>query len=190
MTAVVPRGAWHRFRSAGYGVVFSATIPGPHVEQDVDDPRPHLDKAARESQPANASPSIFDLPAEAAKLTMFRGLTPKTRFSDRKGSAVRLGDYRDGMLILGKSAGTSHWETHPADELVHVLDGTRVLEIVGEDGPPEAFELRGGMVAVVPRATWHRVRSVEGGTVMSATIPGEHIELDVDDPRAHLRQPA
>jgi hypothetical protein len=68
-------------------------------------------------------PTIIDLNAEAAKLTMFRGLTPQTTRAERKGSAAQLPRYRDGLLLLGKSAGTGHWETHPEDELVHVLDG-------------------------------------------------------------------
>jgi len=62
------------------------------------------------------TPSIIDLNAELAKLTMFRGLTPQTKRAERRGSGTQLGSYRDGILIAGKSAGTSHWETHPEDE--------------------------------------------------------------------------
>src|SRR5262249_8375613 len=124
-----------------------------------------------------------DLNAELAKLTMFRGLTPRTTREERRGSATQLGPYRDGILIAGKSAGTSHWEDHAEDELVHVLDGTKILDIVCDDGPPKSFEVRAGMMAIVPKGTWHRFRSAEGGTTWSATLPGGHIELDVDDPR-------
>jgi mannose-6-phosphate isomerase-like protein (cupin superfamily) len=129
------------------------------------------------------TPSIIDLNAELAKLTMFRGLTPQTKRAERRGSGTQLGSYRDGILIAGKSAGTSHWETHAEDELVHVLDGTKTLEIVCDDGPPKSFVLRPGMIAVVPQGAWHRFRSTEGGTTWSATLPGDHIELDIDDPR-------
>ena len=69
-------------------------------------------------------PIIINLTAELAKLTMFRGLTPTTTRAERRGSGMQLGPYRDGILIAGKSAGTSHWEDHAEDELVHVLDGT------------------------------------------------------------------
>jgi len=55
-------------------------------------------------------PSIIDLNAELAKLTMFRGLTPRTTRAERQGSATLLGSYRDGILFAGKNAGTSHWE--------------------------------------------------------------------------------
>ena len=129
------------------------------------------------------TPSIIDLNAELAKLTMFRGLTPTTTRAERQGSATLLGPYRDGILFAGKNSGTSHWEDHSEDELVHVLDGAKILDIVCDDGPPKSFEVRAGMIAIVPKGTWHRFRCAEGGTSWSATLPGDHIELDVDDPR-------
>jgi mannose-6-phosphate isomerase-like protein (cupin superfamily) len=136
-----------------------------------------------EGEMESKTPSIIDLNAELAKLTMFRGLTPQTTRAERRGSGTQLGLYRDGILIAGKSAGTSHWETHPEDELVHVLDGTKTLDIVCDDGPPKSFVIHAGMIVVVPQGAWHRFRSAEGGTTWSATLPGDHIELDVDDPR-------
>ena len=129
------------------------------------------------------TPTIVDLNAELAKLTMFRGLIPQTTRGERQGSAALLGPYRDGILFAGKSAGTGHWEDHAEDELVHVLDGTKILDIVCDDGPPRSFVVRAGMIAIVPRGAWHRFRSAEGGTSWSATLPGDHIESDVDDPR-------
>jgi quercetin dioxygenase-like cupin family protein len=130
-------------------------------------------------------PTIIDLNAEAAKLTMLRGQAPLTTPAKRKGSMARLGPYRDGILLLGTSAGTGpgHWETHPEDELIHILEGTRTLEIVCDDGPPRSFELRAGTIAVVPKGAWHRFHSAGVGMVLSAVLPGEHIDLDVDDPR-------
>ena len=129
------------------------------------------------------TPTIVHLNAELAKLTMFRGLIPQTTRGERQGSAALLGPYRDGILFAGKSAGTGHWEDHAEDELVHVLDGTKILDIVSDDGPPRSFVVSAGMIAIVPRGAWHRFRSAEGGTSWSATLPGDHIESDVDDPR-------
>jgi len=108
------------------------------------------------------TPSIIDLNAEAAKLTTFRGQTPRTTRAERKGSTTQLARYRDGLLLLGKSAGTGHWETHPEDELVYVLDGAATLDIVREDGP-ESFALSAGMIAVVPQGAWHRFQSRMAG---------------------------
>jgi mannose-6-phosphate isomerase-like protein (cupin superfamily) len=188
MIAVIPQGAWHRFHSVGVGTVMSATIPGDHIDLDVDDPRtskPDLDigKTLR-------SPSIIDLNAELAKLTMFRGRTPRTTFAERKGSAANLAPYRDGILLLSKwSGGKTHWETHPADELVWALDGTVILDIVEEDRL-QSHALGQGMMVVVPQGAWHRFHSAHDHTAMSVTVPGEHIDLDVDDPRQVARQPA
>jgi mannose-6-phosphate isomerase-like protein (cupin superfamily) len=128
-------------------------------------------------------PSIIDLNAELAKRTMLHGLTPQTTRAERQGSATLLGPYREGILSAGKNVGTSHWEDHAEDELVHVLDGTKILDIVCDDGPPKSFELRAGMIAIVPKGTWHRFRSPEGGTTWNAALPGDHIEHDVHDPR-------
>ena len=179
--AIVPQGAWHRVLSADGGTTFSATIPGDHIERDVDDPRtgtPGLDigKGLR-------PPSIVDLTAELAKLTMFRGRTPRSTAADRKDSSARLAAYRDGAMSLTKFAGKGHWESHPADELIHVLDGAATLEMVVDDRP-QSFALHAGMIAVNPRGTWHRFSSADGVALLAVTpSPSEVIDLDIDDPR-------
>jgi quercetin dioxygenase-like cupin family protein len=129
-------------------------------------------------------PSIIDLNAEIAKLTMFRR-SPDSTPAERTGSVAQLAAYRDGLLLAIKASGKDHWERHLAgDELVHILDGTANLEIVCDDGPPRSFVLRAGTVAVIPRGAWHRLLSSEGATQMAVTpFPGETIERDVDDPR-------
>src|SRR6266581_671706 len=133
---------------------------------------------------ASGMPSVIDLDAELAKLTMFRR-TPHSTREETKGSVSRLASYRDGLLLALKSAGTDHWERHlTGDELIHVLDGSTTLEIVCDDGPPKSFALGAGMIAVIPQGAWHRFHSSEGATQMAATpFPGENIDLDVDDPR-------
>jgi mannose-6-phosphate isomerase-like protein (cupin superfamily) len=135
-------------------------------------------------------PTIIDLNAELGRLTMFRGRTPATTFSDRRGTAAVLTDYRDGILLLAKFEGKSHWEVHSEDELFHILDGTMTVDSVCDDGPPKSVVVEAGMIASIPRGTWHRVRSADGVTALSATIPGDHIELDVDDPRPALAESA
>jgi mannose-6-phosphate isomerase-like protein (cupin superfamily) len=132
---------------------------------------------------ATELPSIIDLSAELAKLTMFRR-TPHSTRDETKGSVARLASYRDGLLLALKSAGTDHWERHlTGDELIHVLDGSTTLEIVCDDGPPKSFRLAAGMIAVIPQGAWHRSHS-EGNTHLGLTpFPGEHVERDVDDPR-------
>src|SRR5216683_5436490 len=55
------------------------------------------------------TPSIIDLNAELAKLTMFRGRTPQSTMADRQGSGARLASYRDGVLFVTKFAEKGHW---------------------------------------------------------------------------------
>lgn len=188
--AVIPQGAWHRFLSVDFAMMMSATIPGEHVELDVDDPRPHVRAASVERQCASGPPGIVDLGGELAKLTMFRR-TPQATAADRAGSVAELAPYRDGLLLAIKAAGTDHWERHlTGDELIHVLGGSATLEIVCDDGPPKSFALRAGTIAVIPQGAWHRFVSAEGFAQMAVTpFPGETVELDVDDPRTAAHKP-
>lgn len=136
------------------------------------------------------APSIIDLNAEIARLTMFRR-TPRSTREETKGSVARLASYRDGLLLAIKSSGKDHWERHlTGDEMIHVLDGSTILEIVCDDGPPKSFALHCGMIAVIPQGAWHRSHSSAGKTQINATpFPGDHIELDVDDPRTEEPKP-
>jgi hypothetical protein len=50
--------------------------------------------------------------------------------------------------------------------------------------------LSAGMMAVIPQGAWHRFRSADGVTLMTATLqPSELIQRDVDDPRKVEPQP-
>jgi mannose-6-phosphate isomerase-like protein (cupin superfamily) len=143
-----------------------------------------------EREMQSRTPSIIDLNAELAKLTMFQR-TPNSTVADRKGSVARLASYRDGLLLAIKASGRDHWERHlTGDELIHVLDGSASLEIVCDDGPPKSFPLRAGTIAIIPQGTWHRFLSSEGFAQIATTpFPGETIEIDVDDPRTVERKP-
>jgi mannose-6-phosphate isomerase-like protein (cupin superfamily) len=180
MIAVIPKGAWHRSHSEGNTHLGLTPFPGEHVEHDVDDPRR---ERKPEGKTENRTPDIVDLNAEVAKLTVFRGRTPRSTMADRQGSASRLASYRDGALTATKFAGKGHWEKHIADELIHILDGMATLDVASDDGP-KSLALRAGMVTVIPQGMWHRFHSAEGVTLMTATpFPSETIEDDLDDPR-------
>lgn len=130
--------------------------------------------------------TVIDLTAELAKLTMLQGRTPQTTGADRVGSSAQLAAYRDGSLFTGKFSGKGAWERHTkGDELVHILDGSATLDLAAGDGPLRSVALRAGMMAVVPQGVWHRFRSPDGVTLMTATpLPTDHVRDDVDDPRA------
>jgi mannose-6-phosphate isomerase-like protein (cupin superfamily) len=136
--------------------------------------------------------TVIDLTAELAKMTMLRGRTPQTTGADRVGSSAQLAAYRDGAIFTGKFSGNGAWERHmQGDELVHILDGSTMLDIVTGEGPVQSLSVRAGMLAIVPQGAWHRFRSSGGVTLMTATpLPTDHVRLDVDDPRTVEPQPA
>ena len=134
--------------------------------------------------------AIVDLKAELAKLRTLRGRTPETPAAEREGAFAKLAPIRDGNVFLAKFAGESSWERHPqGDELVQIVDGSTILHVMTADGP-QAHQLSAGMVAIVPRNTWHRFEAPDGVSLMTATPqPTQHLSVAVDDPRG-LEAPA
>jgi mannose-6-phosphate isomerase-like protein (cupin superfamily) len=127
--------------------------------------------------------ALFDLDAELAKLTMFRGRTPTSTREDRKGSSTRLATYRDATIFVNKSAGRGAWERHPdGDEFVYIIDGAATLHVVTDTGT-QSIPVDTGKLAIVPAGAWHRFDYPEGVTLMTIT-PGqsEYVRADVTDP--------
>jgi quercetin dioxygenase-like cupin family protein len=128
--------------------------------------------------------AAIDLKAEFAKLKMLDGRTPTSSDADRKGAFARLAPYRDGAIFSAKFSGTSPWERHPqGDEIVQIVDGATTLHVMTEDGL-QSLALSAGMIAIVPRNTWHQFEAPDGVCVMTATPqPTQHLAADVEDPR-------
>jgi mannose-6-phosphate isomerase-like protein (cupin superfamily) len=129
--------------------------------------------------------TLLDLNAEFAKLNMLHGRTPTTTRAEREGSSARLTPYRDGAIFASKSAGKGAWERHlDGDELVQIIEGSAILDIVTDDNPVQSIPVHTGMIAIVPRGAWHRFHYPEGITLLTVT-PGEreYVRLDIDDPR-------
>ena len=128
--------------------------------------------------------TTLDLKAEFAKLTMLKNRTPTSSEAERQGAFARLAPYRDGAIFTAKFAGTSAWERHPqGDEIVQIVDGATTLHLMTAEGR-QSVSLNGGMVAIVPRNTWHQFEAPDGVCVMTATPqPTEHLRVDVEDPR-------
>jgi mannose-6-phosphate isomerase-like protein (cupin superfamily) len=126
----------------------------------------------------------IDVKAELAKLTMLKGRTPETTPAEREGAFARLAPYRDGAIFTAKFSGNAAWERHPnGDEIVQIVDGATILHVI-EDAGPRSFALTAGMVAIVPKNTWHRFEAPDGVSLVTATPqPTEHLTVDVADPR-------
>lgn len=93
------------------------------------------------------------------------------------------GDFKNADIYFGGFDGNAGWERHPAgDELVHIIAGSTEFDIIVDD-EIETLQLSAGNVVIVPKSCWHRFRSSDGVTVMTATPKGEEPHLFVDDPR-------
>jgi mannose-6-phosphate isomerase-like protein (cupin superfamily) len=117
----------------------------------------------------------IDLETELAEKTTF--LAGRTRHTDTKGYFARIADYRDGGIFAAGFSGTAQWERHnTGDEIVQILKGSVTMTLRTKDGD-ERLDLKAGMIAVVPKGTWHQFVSPDGVTIMTTTPqPTEHIE--------------
>jgi mannose-6-phosphate isomerase-like protein (cupin superfamily) len=125
----------------------------------------------------------IDIKAELAGLTFLHGRGSDTTEAEKSAAFTTLTQYRDGAIFTGGFSGISQWERHEqGEEIVHVLDGATKLTIMTDDGP-QAFEMKAGMLVVVPQGCWHQFHSPDGVTIMTITPqPTEHIHAD--DPRS------
>ena len=123
-----------------------------------------------------------DITAQLAALPVLRERRPDTPADEVRAAFATLAPFRDGSIFAGRFSGETAWERHgKGDELVQILDGAATLTIMTDDGP-RSFELRPGLLIVVPQGHWHRFEAPAGVTVLSATPqPTEH--TSAADPR-------
>jgi len=120
---------------------------------------------------------------QVALKTPIKGRGAHTTEAEVDAAFTALADFRDGGVFVGSFSGDSGWEIHPkGDEIVQILDGATQLTIMHADGP-EIFDLRAGMLLVVPKGHWHRFSSDNGVTVLTAT-PQPTMHTFAEDPRA------
>lgn len=123
-----------------------------------------------------------DIKAELAGRPVLHERGQDTSEAEARGAFTVLAPFRDGSIFAGSFSGDSGWERHRGgDELVHILEGTATLTIM-TDGGPQSFDMRAGMMIVVPQGHWHRFHAPARVTVFSATPqPTDH--TFVADPR-------
>ncbi len=124
----------------------------------------------------------IDLTSDLDGLIKLEGRGPNTTEEEAQASFMTLSDFRDGGLYAAHFSGSSGWKKHPkGDEIVQILEGETLLEIIVND-KIETHYLKSGSLLVVPRDCWHRFTSDKGVKVWTATPrPTQH--LHVDDPR-------
>ncbi len=120
-----------------------------------------------------------------AGLTPIKNRGPDTTEEDVVAAFATLGtgDFRDCGVFLGSFDGNAGWERHmKGDELVQVIAGSTEFDIIVDD-EKQTLALSPGMLVVVPQACWHRFRSKDGVTVLTATPRNDEHHTFVDDPR-------
>jgi mannose-6-phosphate isomerase-like protein (cupin superfamily) len=110
------------------------------------------------------------------------GRTKNTSQAEARDAFAVLAPLRDGAIFAGSFSGDSPWERHQkGDEIVQVIDGAATLTIMTPGGP-ESFEMKAGMLIVVPQGHWHRFHAPDQVTVLTATPqPTDH--TFAEDPR-------
>ena len=123
-----------------------------------------------------------DINEELKGRPMLSGRTRYTSSEESAAAFATLAPFRDGAVFAGSFSGESPWERHlNGDELVHVLDGATTVSIIVDD-EPRTFEMRAGMLIIVPQGCWHRFNSPKGVTLLTMTPqPTEHVTDE--DPR-------
>jgi mannose-6-phosphate isomerase-like protein (cupin superfamily) len=127
----------------------------------------------------------FDIKSELASLPFLQDRGKDTTDAEARAAFTTLSAYRDGGIFGGSFCGESQWERHQqGDEIVHVLDGATTLTLIADDeSDPQSFEMKAGMMIVIPQGCWHLFRAPVGVTIMTVTPqPTEH--LSADDPRS------
>ncbi|MEQ9638764.1 MAG: cupin domain-containing protein [Alphaproteobacteria bacterium] len=123
----------------------------------------------------DTTPKAISIADALAGRPMLDGRRPDTPAEEASAAFATLADFREGSIFTGRFRGESPWERHRmGDELVHILDGATTLTIVTDDGPVD-LDLKTGMLTVVPQGCWHRFKSADGVTVLTATPqPTDH----------------
>ncbi len=115
------------------------------------------------------------------ELPVLKGRTPKTTASEADPSFATLSTFdQNGGVFVGSFEGRSAWERHSrGDEFVQIVAGSTRLTILA-DGQQQIFEMKEGMVTVVPQGCWHHFDAPEGVSVLTVTPqPTDH---SADDP--------
>tara|TARA_Y100000588_G_scaffold380197_2_gene463690 strand:+ start:130 stop:531 length:402 start_codon:yes stop_codon:yes gene_type:complete len=119
------------------------------------------------------------------KLTILKNRGAHTTESEVENAFATLGvgNFLDAAVFLGSFDGNAGWERHlKGDELVQIIAGETEFDIITND-VLQTLKLDSGSLMVVPQGCWHRFRSSQGVTVLTATPQKDEEHTFVDDPR-------
>lgn len=129
---------------------------------------------------------VIDIATETKRLSPIQNRGPHTTEVDVIAAFATLGqgDFPNTGVYLGSFDGDAGWERHvTGDELVQVIAGSAEFDII-VDGERHMHELTPGLLLIVPKGCWHRFRSPEGVTVLTATPRQDEAHTFIEDPRS------
>ena len=103
-----------------------------------------------------------------------------TTGADADAAFPKLADCNDSGVFVGRWSGKGPWERHPADELLHVLEGELDVTLLMKDGRADVT-VPAGSVFVVPKGVWHLPVPRETVTLLSATP--QPTEISFEEPK-------
>ncbi len=95
-----------------------------------------------------------------------------------------LGSFDKCTLGIGRYIpGTSPWEKHTnGDELLYVVDGHVLVEILEDDGSSESLEIGAGQLIVVPSGKWHQLTATDYVNILFASPPEDGAQRTREHP--------
>jgi quercetin dioxygenase-like cupin family protein len=93
----------------------------------------------------------------------------------------KLGTFHGCTIGMVRFSGATHWERHPGQELLHILEGAVEIRTRAKDGLG-AVQLKAGSVFVVPEGLWHCVVGDPAAALLFVTPDGtEHRDEEPRD---------
>jgi len=126
--------------------------------------------------------SSHDLATALAELPAMRVAAEQDEAEAMSGMRV-LASYNRCMVGLVHFSGSTPWERHPDDELLHILRGEVEVQILPERGAGEWQRVSAGSVCVVPRGLWHRQRASAPVALLFVTSEEGNDVSRAEDPR-------
>jgi quercetin dioxygenase-like cupin family protein len=103
---------------------------------------------------------------------------------DDAGAAMRILAAFDRFMVgLVRFEGETPWERHPADELLHLLEGEVEVTLLPPSGSAQRVTIRTGSLFVVPTGLWHRQLARKPAALLFVTAAEGNDASTAVDPR-------
>ncbi|KAM3093966.1 cupin domain-containing protein [Phormidesmis sp. 146-35] len=108
-------------------------------------------------------------------------ITEQTTSNDASAAMKVLGNFNQCMMGMVCFSGSTPWERHPGDELLHILAGNVDVTVLS-DGQVKKVSLHTGSIFIVPCGLWHKQHSREGVKLLFVTSQEGNEASDAEDP--------